>query len=259
MIRTDEWLEKDFRDPKKICIKLLDYFKGETDPMEIYDYLSNFGMYKPSRRSWIAAENLKEERFWEKTEEVYKKYKKKWNGPEIPIFIFPMNESNMSLMREGKGKSGVSFIDKMFLFLTPLTDLKELEALFVHEYHHICRMNSLKKNPAEYTLLDSIILEGLAEHAVAQNCGETYTGEWTRKYSAANLRRYWNREVSEKLSITRDDRQHDQILFGFGGRPKLLGYALGYEIVKRYIEHENLTERTSLRIPSDQFTKNLDF
>ncbi|MDF1512080.1 DUF2268 domain-containing putative Zn-dependent protease, partial [Robertmurraya sp. DFI.2.37] len=34
---------------------------------------------------------------------------------------------------------------KCFLFLTPLEDLMELEALFVHEYHHVCRMNKQKK------------------------------------------------------------------------------------------------------------------
>lgn len=187
------------------------------------------------------------------------KYKRKWEGPDIPIFIFPMNESNARLMKEGKGKSGVSFSDKLFLFLTPIDDLKQLEALFVHEYHHVCRMNGLKRNPAEYTLLDSIILEGLAEHAVAENCGDKFTGEWSRRYSTEYLGEFWKNDLLEKLSIKRNDRQHDQILFGLGSRPQLLGYAIGYEIIKQYKQYENFTEKASFSIPSEDFIKLIKF
>jgi uncharacterized protein YjaZ len=193
------------------------------------------------------------------TEEIFNKYKRKWKGPDIPIFIFPLDQSNSKLMREGKGKSGLSFIDKMFIFLTPINDEKELEALFVHEYHHVCRMQAQKKNPAEYTLLDSIILEGLAEHAVAENCGEKYTGEWSRRYSTKVLAEFWEKELQEKLSIQRDDRQHDEILFGLRGLPTLLGYAIGYEIVKQYKQHGYFTEKASFKIPSKEFIKLLKF
>ncbi|RSD29490.1 hypothetical protein EJA10_01755 [Mesobacillus subterraneus] len=216
-------------------------------------------MYKPDRRTKKIYEQLKVKGFWKLIERIFTKYKKKWNGPDIPIFIFPMDESNARLMREGKGKSGVSFMDKMFLFLTPVEDEKEIEALFVHEYHHVCRMQAQKRNPEEYTLLDSIILEGLAEHAVADHCGKKYTGEWSRRYSTKSLAEYWKKDISEKLSINRNDVLHDQILFGLGSRPRLLGYALGYEIVKQYKQRENFTEKTSFIIPSTEFTKLLKF
>lgn len=216
-------------------------------------------MYKPDRRTRKTLEELEAGKFWAVTEKIFNKYKRKWKGPDIPIFIFPLDQSNSKLMREGKGKSGLSFIDKMFLFLTPINDEKELEALFVHEYHHVCRMQAQKKNPAEYTLLDSIILEGLAEHAVAENCGEKYTGEWSRRYSTKVLGEFWEKELEEKLSIQREDRQHDEILFGLGGRPALLGYAIGYEIVKQYIQHGYFTEKASFKIPSTEFTKLIKF
>ena len=54
----------------------------------------------------------------------------------------------------------------MFLFLTPSLAEKELEALIVHEYHHICRLKILAKPYHEFTLLDSILMEGFAEYAV---------------------------------------------------------------------------------------------
>lgn len=259
IVRTDKWLDADFDDTKKICEKLLDHFHGAEDPQEIYSYLKNFGMYKPDRKNKRIFEKLKIEGYWNRIEKIFIKYKRKWSGPDIPIFIFPMDQSNARLMMEGKGKSGLSFIGKMFIFLTPVDDEKELEALFVHEYHHVCRMQAQKKNPEEYTLLDSIILEGLAEHSVAENCGEKYTGDWSRRYSTKTLGRFWEKEIENKLSITRTDRQHDEILYGLGSNPRLLGYALGYELVRQYKQTGNFTDKASFRIPSSEFTKLLKF
>ena len=75
-------------------------------------------------------------------------------------------------------KAGVSFKNKMFLFLTPLQDEKELEALIVHEYHHVCRLNKLVKPLDEYTLIDSIVMEGFAEYVVTKYCGKEYNAKW---------------------------------------------------------------------------------
>lgn len=258
VIRTDDWLENDFH-PKKICELLLEHFQGEKDSNKIYEYLLSFGMYKHNRNSKKTFESLKADMMWEKTSKIYEKYRRKWNGPAIPIFIFPLDESNARLMREGKGKSGVSFKDKLFLFLTSLDDAKELEALFVHEYHHVCRMNRLNKCPSDYSLLDSMILEGLAENAVAENCGEEYTSDWTRRYSKEKLSFYWNDFISDQLFVQRNDELHDRILFGLGNRPKLIGYAIGYEIVKQYKQCENFTEKTSFHLSAVEFTKNLKF
>ncbi len=66
----------------------------------------------------------------------------------------------------------------MFLFLTPLEDEKELEALIIHEYHHVCRMNKITKPIQEYTLLDSMVMEGLAEYTVENYCGKNYNAKW---------------------------------------------------------------------------------
>ncbi|WP_210364575.1 DUF2268 domain-containing protein [Bacillus sp. REN3] len=199
------------------------------------------------------------QRIWEKTQAIYQKYKKAWKGPKIPIFIFPMDHTNIGLMKEGKGKSGVSFKDKLFLFLTPMDDEKKLEALFVHEYHHVCRMNGQKKRVEDYTLLDSIILEGLAEHAVARHCGEAYTGEWSKRFTKKELGGYWKRYFSGNLSMRRENPLHDRLLFGLGGRPKLLGYAMGYEIITQYQQQENFSEKASFQMPSEQFIKDLKF
>src|SRR5699024_2978860 len=107
---------------------------------------------------------------------------KKWNGPNIPIFILPSDQHNRKLQRELSGKSGLTFQDKLFLFISEDTSESELKSLFTHEYNHVCRLSQYPKEE-DYTLLDTIILEGLAENAVRERFGDQATANWTRHYS----------------------------------------------------------------------------
>ncbi|WP_369010262.1 DUF2268 domain-containing putative Zn-dependent protease [Oceanobacillus alkalisoli] len=54
----------------------------------------------------------------------------------MPIFIFPSDRSNTEI----NGKSGLSFHDKLFLFISGETSLTEIKALLTHEYYHVCRL-----------------------------------------------------------------------------------------------------------------------
>ncbi|MFS0634540.1 DUF2268 domain-containing protein [Mesobacillus foraminis] len=227
--------------------------------MRLYRYLLNFGMYKPNRQSWVTLKELVDANVWEKTEKLFIKYRQKWKGPDIPVYIFPMDKANFSLMHEGKGKSGVSFKDGLFLFLTPLTDENEIEALFVHEYHHVCRINSQGKQLTEYTLLDSMVLEGLAEHMVEAMCGARYIGKWCSKYSKDELKRYWERHLLPHLAIKKTEKLHDQLLFGLGNYPKLLGYAAGFEMVRQYKEQRKFTDKASFSIPAESIREHIVF
>jgi uncharacterized protein YjaZ len=250
-------MEEDFSDPLKMCAEILQGEEENAAPF--YQYLQNFGMYKPNARSRQVFEELKKHDIWVKVDSLHQQYRKKWNGPEIPVYIFPMNAAQRRLMLNGNGKSGVSFKDKMFLFLTPLDDEGELKALFVHEYHHICRMRMQKKNIRDYTLLDSIVLEGLAEHAVAKECGERYIGKWSAKYSRRELEFFWEKYLSGNLSVKKGHRLHDVLLFGSGRYPGLMGYAMGYEIISQYKSNKSFTAKASFETLSEEFTKMLKF
>jgi uncharacterized protein YjaZ len=251
-VKTDEWLETEFRSPEKICSRFSHSFMDASSD-DIYEYLAGFGMYTPNRRSWAIFERLKEMNIWEQVSSLLEKYKKSWNGPNINIYLFPMNTRNLFGINKSRNKSGVSFKDKMFLFLTPFEDEKELEALFVHEYHHICRMNKQNKSIKDYTLLDSIILEGTAEFSVEQICGQEYRAGWCHLYSSKEIDRFWNTFVKNNLTIKRDNILHDQILFGHNGFPKLLGYATGYELVKRFFQDNDYSPQKSFVIPARRF------
>ncbi|RID82075.1 hypothetical protein D1970_20330 [Mesobacillus zeae] len=218
-----------------------------------YEFMRGFGMYRPGRGSWATFEELKEKDIWGKTDRIYKKYKSRWKGPDIPVNIFPMDLSNERLMNEGRGKSGVSFRDSLFLFLTPIEDEKQLEALFIHEYHHVCRLQAQKKSIRDNTLLDSIVLEGLAEHIVELEIGRENGAQWCDRYSEEQLLPYWKQSISKNLEVKKHEPLHDKILFGIGRYPTLLGYAAGYDLIRKYKQKKKLTIKDSIDLPAVTF------
>lgn len=69
----------------------------------------------------------------------------------------------------------------------------EIRALLVHEYNHVCRLAKNDKQEENYILLDSIILEGLAENAVRELVGEEYLAKWTSYYTEGQLNQMWKK------------------------------------------------------------------
>lgn len=199
---------------------------------------------------------LKEENIWKEVGHLHQKYQRRWHGPDIEIFIFPKDGSGYFRNNDRENKSGVSFPDKMFLFVSHLEDKKELEALFIHEYHHICRIRAQKKNIKAYTLLDSIVLEGTAEFSVEQICGKKYRAQWCDFYSAQELEEYWHSFIQKNLTITKNNRLHDAILFGRNRFPKLIGYGAGYYLVSKYYHNHSYSEKSSLSLPPKTFLEN---
>jgi uncharacterized protein YjaZ len=257
-VETDKWLETDFHRPLEICERMRESFGGDSS-IRIYQYLLDFGMYRPNRRTLEAFTELKERKAWERLEKIILKYKKKWHGPDVPVYLFPKHTGGMfSTRSHDTQKSGVSFEDKVFLFISPLDDEKELEALFVHEYHHVCRLNKQKKVVKDNTLLDAVILEGLAENAVLEMCGERYLAKWCTQYSSKELSQIWNREFKKHLDCKKTSRLHDDLLFGLKKYPPLIGYALGYKIVTLYKEKNKLSINDSFILTPERIMKDVE-
>ena len=254
IIRTDQWLNEEFDRPAKICEKLQPFFKGQT-PHEIYNQLMKFGMYRPSRSSRNNLKMMLDQKAWDKVEKLFSKYKNNWDGPDVPTFLFPLAQSGFFFSRQEKSKAGVSFPDKMFLFLSYYDDPKEIEALLVHEYHHVCRLRMLGKKMEDYTLLDSIIIEGLAEYAVLKNCGREYLATWCHMYTEKELTNFWNRYLKNQLHKKKNERGHDDLLYGGGRVPKLLGYAAGYNIIGKFYENHNYSTKLSFTIPAAKYVE----
>src|SRR5699024_12493116 len=101
---------------------------------------------------------------WEIIEREKNILQKKWQGPNVEIFIFHVDTNNPKIDKVTGGKSDLAFKDKLFLFISSKHTKNEIKSLFTHEYNHICRLENYSKKEANYVLLDTIILEGLAEN-----------------------------------------------------------------------------------------------
>lgn len=248
VVPTNSWLQNDIDQPSKLCKQAIPELKNSTD---FYNYLKNFGMYQSARRAIRTFEKLQEQDAWTIISQYYQHYRKKWNGPSVEIYIFPINEENTYFKQQLKGRSGIALQNKLFLFLSATDDKKYWESLFIHEYHHAARMTKYKKKSENYTLLDSLVFEGLAEQAVLLYCGDKYLSNWQKKFSDSNLQYYWEHYYKPNLKINRKERLHDDLLFGRKKVPKMMGYAIGAELVNGYIIKNKMKITESLHIPSE--------
>ncbi|MBW8350410.1 hypothetical protein K0H71_13260 [Bacillus sp. IITD106] len=256
VIETDKWLENYFNQPWEMGMMA----KPEVDDAEdFYEYLTKFGMYRPSRNAFYILNQLKEENVWEKINKIYLKYRKKWKGPAVDIYIFPINQQVSLFRRRNNGRSGLAFHNKLFLFISEGLSEKELEALFVHEYHHCARLSKIRKKESEYTLLDSILFEGFAELAVLNCCGTEYLAPWTKLYSKERLKNDLKRMYEPNFNLKRSNREHEDLLFGRRGVPSLLGYAVGYELAKGYVKRNKITIHDTFTTPSEKVLSNNEF
>jgi len=256
VIRTDQWLEDLHDQPIKVIGKLKPYFKKEVDSEDIYDYLCHHGMYRKKLTTHFV-EDLRQFRWWDIISNEERRLKQYWKGPTIPIFIFPSDATNRKIMKEYNGKSGLAFNDKLFLFLSPQNEEKEIKSLFIHEYNHVCRLANIKSNEEEVTLLDSIILEGMAENAVREQVGEDYVAPYVNYYSEHELMKMWEKIIKPNLSIMRNEKKHFQLLYGQGFYPKMAGYCVGYFLIKKYLDKKRVTSNDILDMSSETIVKEL--
>lgn len=252
VVKTNEWLEQS-ADHLKICERLKPYFH-ENNPEDISKYLHAFGMFRGEQTGQSLYSNLKKNKVWEfvKSDEAF--LKKEWGGPDVPIFILPADAGNRKMRNEFGGKSGLAFHDKLFLFLSD-NSKKEIQVILTHEYHHVCRLAKDPKKEKDYTLIDAVILEGLAENAVRERMGEEFAGSWTKRYSNEQISQFYQSIIEPNQDLKRDSRKFSQLMFGTGFYPKMLGYAAGYHMVKCYMEMTKTNIKDLFAVSSDEIVK----
>lgn len=221
-----------------ICRPLKRYFSEATET-DIQYYLIHHGLFAPEALTTEDIDAFLAADFWSKSNGIVEKLRNKWNGPDVNIFLFPSNSKNKRIMYDFNGRNGLAFKDKIFLFLTPFTSEQELQALVTHEYSHACRLQLYAREESLH-LLDSIILEGIAEVAVQHEVGDAYCAKWTKLYHPEIAKKYWHAVVKPNRRLKKTDEHHEQIMYGLGKYPKWLGYNVGYNIVSDYVDKENI-------------------
>ncbi|MBM7572623.1 DUF2268 domain-containing putative Zn-dependent protease [Aquibacillus albus] len=270
IIPTDQWLTVYEKNKKRnhkrnlqvqkeaLCQKLLDYFPTANID-DLHAHLLSHGLFLPDPSDKQVIRKMIKRNVWKQAEKGLSTLKKAWKGPDVPVFIFPSNFTSRVLQREFNGLSGLSFRDKMFLFITDKTTTKELLALITHEYNHVCRLHFIDKTEEELCLLDSLILEGLAENAVRSLLGDKYIANWTKLYSDEEVKKHWKKWIKPNIDMKKTDRRHDILLYGKGNIPKSLGYNTGYHLVYSFLQNSNKSIFESLRLSSDEIFHNSSY
>src|SRR3954452_14860377 len=111
IIKTNAWLDVEFDRPLTMIRKMQDPFT-EASPQQLYQHLQKHGMYKPSDKTKKIYNQLMERDVWGKTEQFFATYKQLWNGPDVPVYIFPLSTAQ----RATETKSGLAFKHSLFLF-----------------------------------------------------------------------------------------------------------------------------------------------
>ena len=237
VIQTYKWFEKDQYTKQEILKKLLHYFHFPNGK-ELYNHLRKNGMSEWDDDFKERIRLLKEAGVWKELQNEYTKIKKEWNGPEIPIFIFPCVSVRRFLRSPTFYRGGVAFDNGICIFLSPIEGIEQHKAVLIHEYNHVVRLKRLYQHK-KVTLLDAMILEGIAEHAVKELAGERYQAPWTTLYSSEKCRQLYKHYLKKHLNLTNEDELYHSLLFGLKDFPNLLGYCVGYDIVKECVKTKN--------------------
>jgi uncharacterized protein YjaZ len=237
-----------------VAIHLQEFFPG-VNPYDILNYLHSHGFSKTTNSDELKKyvtfiEKNKIERF---VATQLKRLQNEWKGPDVKVLLLPIDSENRELLKELGNKSGIGFKDKIVIFLNEKVTKKGLKAVITHEYHHVCRLKACKKEMEDFTLLDSLLIEGLAELAVEEYVGPMQLATWCGKYQQEELDHYWHEIMKPNLTIVGKENHHTLLYGEVSGLPKWIGYSIGYAIVKSIVsKHKHLKTKRLLPIPSEK-------
>ena len=163
------------------------------------------------------------------------------------MFIFMGDGESSVLVNQLGSVLGFSLgASATFLFVWPRGDWNaNLRYNVVHEYAHLVR-NLLfprgisggrfvyMKTQRPETLMDAMVAEGIADCFARERLGGARP-RWMESYDESDSPRMWPR-VHRRFGVS-DSAEIRRFLFGDGDRvPAWTGYALGYTIVRRFLD-----------------------
>ncbi|WP_438311978.1 DUF2268 domain-containing protein [Sporosarcina sp. FA9] len=217
-----------------LCAPIVESFPDYSPEELQYEFL-NYGLFNPSESATLEyrVAKMKKQKFWEHVDLEYQLLRNLWQGPEVSIYIFPITK--VDCVEAAPTKNGVAYKNALFLFLSEELTSEEIRALFAHEYNHICRLNFLSLESNDIPLMDSLIIEGLAEYAVRDFHGERWLGPWKNLYSFEMALNIWLTTYIHSLNL-KGLKNHRNYLYGKKGSPlpEWIGYSIGYQIIDSY-------------------------
>ncbi|MBA2175456.1 DUF2268 domain-containing protein [Halobacillus locisalis] len=220
---------------------------------EVHDLLMSYGLFHADqwRKVEKSLESWDKEQLFSKIEKELGRLRKKWNGPDVPVYLYPIHES---FIGERENKGGVAFQEAVYLFYGQPKNLKDdWRSILAHEYHHACRLTEKKVDLEKVSLLESVIIEGLAEYAVYDTYGARYTAPWVNQLKEEELLRIWKEKFVPELNL-RGQQKHREYLYGnrMSKLPRWIGYQLGYKIIESYhASHPKATLQSMTKMDAD--------
>lgn len=129
-----------------------------------------------------------------------------------------------------------------------------LKSVITHEFHHHWRISTLEMDEESQTLLDRLILEGLAEHFVRMTLGEVYLGPFKDALTEKQAELLWESKYKQHLDVK--GQATDLYMFGNEeeGIPFWSGYSIGYYLVNWFFEkNEDVSIEELTLLPTENF------
>ncbi|KFM89338.1 hypothetical protein DJ88_1371 [Bacillus paralicheniformis] len=119
--KTNEWMKK-ASSMKELAERLLHYFKGSSKSASrsLIEHLQAHGMFRFWPDALQTMASLEKNDIFQAVEQEERILQMRWNGPDVPIFILPVDERNRKIRVEFGSKSGLAFSDKLFCFYRPI-------------------------------------------------------------------------------------------------------------------------------------------
>ncbi|TMW72913.1 DUF2268 domain-containing protein [Alteribacter natronophilus] len=235
-----------------VCEPMLDHFKNRPYLIGWHQYLLGQGLRRPDGDWQGFYRKMTKSGAADELSNHFARFKKYWKGPDIPVYLLPIDMENEELLKRLNRKNGVTFPECIVLFVDETLPLPAMKALLTHEYNHACRLMAQNNDEASVTLLESMVMEGLAEAAVKKALGEKELAPWTGLHSKEKCMEWWDNVLRRERRI-KNRRHHDHFMYGGDGLPPMIGYAAGYHLVGDYIKHTpEHTGRARLKVPAEK-------
>ncbi|MDQ0230598.1 uncharacterized protein YjaZ [Metabacillus malikii] len=102
-------------------------------------------------------------------------------------------------------------------------------------------------------MIDIVIMEGLAENAVREELGEAAVSSWAKRYNDDQADRLLERIIMPNHELTRKHPITTQILYGTGLYPNMVGYAVGYYLVQKYMNRTGCKTKDLIGVAAEKF------
>jgi hypothetical protein len=121
----------------------------------------------------------------------------------------------------------------------------DYRALIVHELHHVVRLQKFSYSNERFSLLESVVMEGLAE-AFQE---ELYPDSPLHINLELNDQDEW----IQKMLIEGEDYDYNAWFYGSAEVPRWVGYTIGYHIVKRTLAEKKITASDAVWMKAEEF------